>query len=34
MGAQTLHALKKFQVDNDLASGSITMEALKKLGVF
>lgn len=34
MGSQTLKALKNFQLDNDLASGNITMEALKKLGVF
>lgn len=34
MGARTLSALKKYQTDNGLASGSVTMEALKKLGVY
>ncbi len=34
LGSQTMMALKKFQMDNDLASGNITMEALKKLGVY
>lgn len=34
IGQQTMAALKKFQIDNGLASGSITMESLKKLGVY
>ncbi len=34
LGSQTLTALRQFQVDNGMASGSITMEALKKLGVY
>lgn len=34
LGQQTMAALKKFQIDNGLASGNITMESLKKLGVY
>lgn len=33
MGAQTMTALKKYQMDQGLAQGKITMETLRKLGV-
>ena len=33
LGSDTMSALSSFQKDNDMASGQLTMDALKKLGV-